>query len=231
MRWLTLAALSLCCGCMAVSEVKTSSGSVRTVGSERILLVEPDVELGEVTAGGAIEPRADWTLAARRNLEQALRQRLQDTGDELLVYQPPLDEPERLRRYDQLIKLHTAVGRSILVHGYIPRYRLPTKGDRLDWTLGPGVRDLAEGFDAHYALFVTMRDSYTSYGRAAVMALAVVLFGQVPYGGVQQGFASLVDLRTGQVVWFNVLRDDGGDLRDPVETLETVRLLLKDVPL
>jgi hypothetical protein len=32
-------------------------------------------------------------------------------------------------------------------------------------------------------------------------------------GGVQSGFASLVDLRTGDIVWFNQLGRATGDLR------------------
>ena len=34
-------------------------------------------------------------------------------------------------------------------------------------------------------------------------------------GGSQTGYASLVDLRTGRVVWFNNLARGFGDLREP----------------
>jgi hypothetical protein len=40
-----------------------------------------------------------------------------------------------------------------------------------------------------------------------------------------------VDLRTGQLVWFNLLRDDNGDLRDPAGARAMVASLLKQIPL
>ena len=46
-------------------------------------------------------------------------------------------------------------------------------------------------------------------------------------GGYQVGLASLVDLRTGQVVWHNLLLDQTGDLRDDAGARETADDLLK----
>ena len=45
-------------------------------------------------------------------------------------------------------------------------------------------------------------------------------------GGVQRGFASLVDLRTGQVVWFNHFARGVGDLRNPDDAAAAIDLLL-----
>jgi hypothetical protein len=49
-------------------------------------------------------------------------------------------------------------------------------------------------------------------------------------GGEQVGYASLVDLNTGRVVWFNQLNRMSGDLRNPAPAVETVEALLKDFP-
>jgi hypothetical protein len=48
----------------------------------------------------------------------------------------------------------------------------------------------------------------------------------IPSGGVQAAFASLVDLKTGQVVWFNFLASQTGDIRtaDGAETMVTALL-------
>jgi hypothetical protein len=46
---------------------------------------------------------------------------------------------------------------------------------------------------------------------------------------VQVGLASLVDLRTGLVVWHNLLLDQTGDLRDPAGARETADDLLKGI--
>ena len=48
-------------------------------------------------------------------------------------------------------------------------------------------------------------------------------------GGMQVGLASLVDLRTGQVVWHNLLVDQTGDLRNLQGARETAGDLLKGV--
>ena len=60
--------------------------------------------------------------------------------------------------------------------------------------------------------------------------LGAVLLGGDIGGGTQVGLASLVDLRTGQVVWHNLLVDQTGDLRTPAGASETAGDLLKDFP-
>ena len=47
-------------------------------------------------------------------------------------------------------------------------------------------------------------------------------------GGTQVGFASVVDLKTGDIVWFNRLLRPQGDLRTPEAAAETVRALVSD---
>ena len=50
-------------------------------------------------------------------------------------------------------------------------------------------------------------------------------------GGSQIGFASLVDLDSGQVVWFNRLFRTVGDLRNEVDADVSVDVLLSDFPM
>ena len=87
---------------------------------------------------------------------------------------------------------------------------LPTKKE-FDWSLGSGTRALADEYDADYALFVTMRDSFASGGRAALIVFGAIL-GVGIRGGSRYGFASLVDLRTGDIVWFNQLASGLGNV-------------------
>jgi hypothetical protein len=49
-------------------------------------------------------------------------------------------------------------------------------------------------------------------------------------GGIQVGFASLVDLDTGEVAWFNVLVNQTGDLRTAEPARIAVDSLLTDMP-
>lgn len=229
-RLLVLFLLAFLGGC--ASTQSRVADSARDSGEKvrgTVVLIEPDIELTEVTAGGAQQPRADWTAQARAELPRALRRRLSgDSTVELASYEVPDDLPadDRVR---QLLHLHRAVGHSILRHGY-GIGRLPSKGDTFDWTLGDGVRVLGAASHADYALFVTIRDSYTSSGRVALMVVGA-LVGVGMSGGVQTGFASLVDLRDGRVVWFNTLVDQRGDLRDAAGADVTARRLLEGFPL
>jgi hypothetical protein len=47
-----------------------------------------------------------------------------------------------------------------------------------------------------------------------------------PVGGQQIAFASLVDLKTGKVVWFNMLSSTVGDIRSPEGAEKMVATLL-----
>lgn len=223
-------AMLLSTGC--ASTQSRIANSARDAGEKvrgTVVLIEPDVELSEVTAGGAQQPRADWTTRARAELPSALEKQLARRAALTLTTFSIADDLPPADRTRQLLHLHRAVGTSILRHGY-GIGRLPSKGDTFDWTLGSGVAVLRDATQADYALFVTIRDSYTSGGRAALM-VAGALVGVGMSGGVQAGFASLVDLRDGRVVWFNTLVDQTGDLRDSEGAATTARLLLDGFPL
>jgi hypothetical protein len=49
-------------------------------------------------------------------------------------------------------------------------------------------------------------------------------------GGAQIGYASLVDLNNGRVLWFNRLLRATGDLREPDKAAETLNALLDQFP-
>ncbi len=221
--------LSLLSGCVStqVRTAKDAAGQpLRIDGS--VVLVEPDIELSELLAGGAAEPRKDWTEPARKITPHAARGQLQAQG---IVLRPdfaiPADAgPEN--RLRQMYLLNQAVSLSILQYS---RSRgtgpLRNKHGKFDWTLGPGVAELHQATGADFALFTYIRDSYPSGGRAAMRIVGFVLLGGDIGGGTQIGLASLVDLRSGQVVWHNLLLDQTGDLRDAPGARETADDLLK----
>ena len=195
-----------------------------------VVLIEPDIELSELGAGGMAEPRKEWTNAARLLYPQAARERLAAQGIGMapdFVLPADAGPDNRLR---QLTLLSQAVSMSILQYsrssGQGP---LRNKHGRFDWSLGPGVADLRAATGADYGLFTYIRDSYTSGGRAAMRIVGFLLLGGDIGGGTQVGLAALVDLRTGQVVWHNLLVDQTGDLRNLQGARETAGDLLKGV--
>jgi hypothetical protein len=195
----------------------------------RILLMPLNVELSEMSAAGMLEPKADWTTAANKYMLEALRAENAKRSVQMVEFnedKAPADKRDDLL---QLSKLHGAVGQSIMVHQYLQPMALPTKEGKFDWSLGPSTQALRDVYGADYALFVYVRDSYTSAGRAAMILVAAVFRVHLA-GGSQVGFASLVDLNTGNVVWFNRLARAAGDLRTEAAAQETVQTLIAGLP-
>ena len=197
--------------------------------SARVVLMPIDIKLTELTAAGLEEPKAAWTELARGHVTNGIHAYLGEKGLKPRDYAKPAEAKAR-RRDDQLAKLHAQVGGTILRHHYDTQNRLPTKQGRMDWTLGATARQLGNGQQAEFALFVFMRDSYATGGRKAAVAVSRVL-GAGVQAGERVGFASLVDLRSGKVVWFNALYSDSGDLREAEPAKEVVGDLMGGFPI
>jgi hypothetical protein len=226
---LVIVLVGLLAGC-ATTTHRQAAELQRTQGVSRIVLMPIDVELSHVTAGGLLEPDAGWTEQAQRNMHTALMEEARSRKVELVDFDPNRGTPEDREKSLDLVKLHRAVGSAILVHEYIPELALPSKKGKFDWSLGQETAAIARSQNADYAMFLFVRDSYTTGGRAALIALvAVATLGRgILQGGSQVGFASVVDLKTGDIVWFNRLARGSGDLRTPEVAGETVNALVGD---
>ncbi len=208
-------------------------------GDYRLLVMRPDVTVNSVTTGGMPEPRADWTEQARANIIAALRAQQAERGGKVQI----MARRNELRGVSEdmvadLERLHGAVGNSIALHKYLGAY-LPTKPRRgLDYTLGAEAVELGRktGFD--YALFMHAEDSIVSGGRVALQVLGIAgcfvgFCAPNIGGGGQFAYASLVDLKTGEVVWFNVVQTGSqiaglkmGDIRSPAGSAQLVERLV-----
>lgn len=193
--------------------------------ADKVVLMPVDVELFSLSAGGVAEPKADWTAAAATHMKAAIEAR----KAALRLNTVEIDGAAA-DDFAEHVGLHAAVAQSIaLHHGVGGIWALPTKAGRLDWSFGNAMAPLAQRSGARYALFVWVRDSYASAERKAAM-VALALFGVGIPGGVQVGYASLVDLTSGQVVWFNRLARGTGDLREAEPAKESIDALLAGFP-
>jgi hypothetical protein len=208
-------------------------------GDYKLLVLRPDVSVGSLTTGGIVEPRADWTEQARKNIIAALQAQQSGRGGKLQI----LERRNQLRGASEqevadFERLFYAVGESIVLHKYLGDY-LPTKRRQgLDWTLGEDAVSLGRKTGYDYALFLHAEDSVASRGRIALGVLGLagcfVGFCAPNIGGATQlDYAGLVDLKTGEVVWFNVVRAGSeipgiafGDLRSPQGAAQMVDRLL-----
>ncbi|UUR08652.1 hypothetical protein [Sphingomonas glaciei] len=208
-------------------------------GDYKLLVMRPDVTVGSVKAGGLTEPRADWTEAARANLVTALKAQQAGRGGQTMI----MDRRDSIAGVSadtvaELERLHNAVGSSIALHKFAG-YELPTKRGRgLDYTLGSDAVRLGQATGYDYALFMHAEDSFADSGRVAMQVLGIAgcfigFCAPNIGGGGQSAYASLVDLRTGEVVWFNVVQAGTqvagikmGDLRKPEGAAQLVDRLL-----
>lgn len=227
LRALTLSVCLLLAACTTTNQKFANRDAPKPAAGARILVVEPDIELSVLTIAGLEEPRADWTKSAQANLDAAVQDTLRARSHQFRELDPAAAQEGRV---GQLLRLHEAVGLSIMAFDY-GALDLPNKKGRFEWTLGEGARALGEAYDADYALFTYGRGSYSSSGRkVAMVGMALLGVGLQPGG--QQAFASLVDLKTGQVVWFNVARAaPSADMRSPEGAKELVTAMMTDAPL
>lgn len=218
--------------CTTVTRQQTETGFHAPTGNYHVIVMQPDVSVGQVTAGGVIEPREDWTNQARGNVIKALDAEQTAHGATVKVAATAVDAGWDPAATQDLIELHRAVGTAIRLHKY-GNLTLPTKKGRFDWTLGEPAVAFGAATHYDYALFVYAADSFSSGGRVAVQALGALgcLVGVcvVAGGGQQVAFASLVDLKTGRVVWFNSLMSGTGDIRTPDGASQMVGKLLESM--
>jgi len=200
-------------------------GFAGITANDTVVLMPVDVELFSLSAGGVVEPKADWTGAALKHMTAAIAELKATWG----VKSTLLTEQEADDFADQ-VALHAAVAQSIALHHSIAGvWALPTKQGRLLWSFEDAMKPIAARTGSRYALFVWMRDSYASAERKAAM-VAFALLGVGITGGTQIGYASLVDLSDGRVVWYNRLQRQSGDLRDANSARQSVETLLTDLP-
>ncbi|WP_248285214.1 hypothetical protein [Alteriqipengyuania abyssalis] len=206
-----------------------------TLGTDtRILVFRPRIKVGEQSTGGMFEPRADWTELARENIGSALDVQRRRYGSSLIDAPEPIGEDARL--VDEYLALFSAVSNSIITYQFFRGDRLETKKadnreDVFDWSLGPGVAELPGADQADYALFISTEDHYGSTGRKALQILAAVTVGVGVTSGVHSGYAALIDLKTGNILWINADFQMGGDVREADGAEKRVRQLFEDFPL
>lgn len=224
--------LAFCClvltGC-TTSQVRVAAPDLTpavSAGSTG-LLVRPQASLALLTATGLTERRDDWSRDAAANLAAGFQA-------ELALH----DHPFRLvdlsgqmeGRTGQVLRLNEAVGDTIQTYEFGGR-RLPTKAGRFDWTLGEGTQLLRGDSGADHVLFVTARGTWSSAGRKVLMVGAAIIGTSIPMGS-QTLSASLVDLRTGRVIWYNqALAGPADDMRTPEGARSLAANVLKGAPL
>jgi hypothetical protein len=230
-RLFALAAAMMLVGALGVADAQPARRHHRSnveplPANSRVLVMQPDVQLSLLTAAGIPEPREDWSVAGRDNLAQSLAARVERSHHVPSALDPATAMEGRI---GQIIRLHDIVGGAILSER-LTHVTLPSRRGVTQWSLGDGVQELGAAYNADYALFVVARGSYASGARAAAAIVGLVAGVYIPMGG-QQVFASLVDLHTGNIVWFGFANAGGSDMREAEGATALVAELMSEAPL
>ena len=206
--------------------------SLESNSGKTILVFRPSVEVGAQSTGGMFEPNAEWTRQARQNIQQQLEIMQVRLGNEII--EAPEAYGADAMAMQEHMALFAAVADAVVRYQFFVGDRLPTKKRDneegvFDWSLGEGVSDLPGAADADYGLFIYNRDAYGSTGRK-VLQVVGLLAGVGVTSGEHVGYAGLVDLRTGDLLWLNADGRMGGDVRELEGSEKRVRQLLEEFP-
>ncbi|HRY24257.1 MAG: hypothetical protein H6852_10410 [Geminicoccaceae bacterium] len=222
------AVLFLLTACSTTRPVVAPGVTEPVARGSTVLLLRPDIECLEVAVGGT-QARPEWTAKAEASVTRALADFMREHETRLVVYDGSTFPPDRRAGQEAAIAALTAV-------------RLPASGPaptapvQVELPAPELLAPLREDFKADYALSVFLRESFQSAGHVAMRYSLGLLLGPIwaPMPGTgQYGYATLVDLRTGEVAWSNTLSTVGEvptDIRDPEKARDTVDELLEACP-
>lgn len=206
---------------------------LNSASNKKILVFRPAVSVGAQSTGGLFEPNAEWTETAKTNINRALSDLQKNLGNQII------DAPESFGTDAQNLQEHmalfAAVSQSVIQYQFFVGNRLPTKkrdnkADVFQWSLGAGVAKLPGAADADFGLFIYNKDAYGSTGRKLLQIAALLGPGIAVKSGEHKGFAGLIDLKTGDLLWLNADGAMGGDVREADGAQKRVGQLLEEFP-
>jgi hypothetical protein len=168
---------------------------------KKVVVLPVDVELIEVTAGGVEEEVPDWSAEASRNVAQAVSAAIKADASLQEVTMPRLsgDLAETLEEH---LALYNLVIRTATNIGWAHKIR------HFDYSIGPGLAALQRKTGADAAVMVYGRDYVSTAGRKAKavagnLPIVSIFTGPPPELGHSFIHISVVDLKTGDLLWMN----------------------------
>jgi len=219
----------------------------RFEGVERITLVPPKVAVYSMSAGDTEEEVQDWSDAAYENVTRALRAEIEELGRTFVEFEGPA-LPHRTLRHDgrdaeraaeaphdeaeDSWLLFEAANIAIMRHTYDPWNTFPERVKGFDYTLGTEAAALVGKTDADAFLLIIATDHIPTRERAALVAAGLAMGAMtMSYVGPSATPAkltlALVEVKTGDILWFNTLSLPFTDLRDEATDKALVDTVMK----
>jgi len=185
-----------------------------------VLLANPDLIVNEVSAGGVEEKVKDWSNDASQNAGRLVRTLANENHAFEIVDDTRLDASDK-RLLEQYAALYVRMLASINMSRRSSNPAWWARVAQFDYTMGPGMQDVAVHSQADAVLFVVGNEHVASAGRQARTAAGIlggILLGattgvgvfSVPTAGVSFLSLGLVDMRTGDLLWLSADSKGGG---------------------
>lgn len=202
---------------------------------KKVSIFTPDMKIFKLTAGGIDQYQDEWSIKATNFMKEELRKEL-DTFDTIefnYLDKSALNKHDK-EFIDEQKGIFYIVAHSIIAHTYEPGTLFKHKIEDFDYTLGEELGYLNNLTDAEAILLVNGRNYIWTVGRSslAVLSTLVTLATGVylPVPARQEWLtASLVDIKSGDILWFNYLRMPG-DMRMPNIDRRLIQKLFRDFP-
>ena len=201
----------------------------------KVLLLPPDIRVHELSAGGVAEKVDEWTHSANQAATEVARE-MESSGRHFhIVEMPPLSADDKLL-LEQYGALYELVVWSAYAAQKSPFAAWQERARSFDYTLGPGLAELREHTQADGALLIVGTDYISTAGRKAAMAMGILVGAATgifagPSGAPTFLSVGVVDLQTGNVVWFATEFQVGNrDLRKKGDVDSMVRELFAKYP-
>ena len=179
----------------------------RAKGIRKLALMLAEVRIYEISPGGVVQVRDDWSRAAKENLIKALTKTFMEKRFRIT---PLTVNEERAEDVMEIRALYKAVEKSIRLHGYGPQL-FPEKRKRFVYSLGPSEKTLSR-LGADSMIFMNGSVQISASEQKAWISIAV-------------------SDSCGSILWHCVRHTvDQYDLRDVESATEFVEDLLSSFP-
>ena len=173
--------------------------------SRKVIVLPVEFTVYQLSASGT-ETIPEWTVAARKNLNDGLALVMANHAHLDYVAMPQLTAAERqtLDEYIAVAKVVTAQGQMLHARAWAPRRA------EFDRHLGPDLAFLRERTGADFAVLVHGSQVEQSGGLIATQLLAAAVGVVMLAGGGTHVSTTVLDLANGDVKWFN--STDGAEI-------------------
>ena len=167
------------------------------------VLLTPDFSMYELSSGGAVMLRDDWSSVGRKNLQNAIMQNFKDKQYNVKLVEMDTQTATEITKVQTLYRL---VHKTMDQHTFGPYQHMAAKNG-FNFSLG-SLESILQKLGADAMIFVTGYDQVYDSGRKALIDLAIAD-------------------SSGTILYYTVKgTTQGKDLRDPASTAALIRDLL-----